>query len=114
MRRDLGGKSDIGGRTADLRRAGGAVEREPAGLARAAVKLAWKPALVDAPVASGPPQDGFATVTVVPDCDQTPFHPLLTLTVLPTVKVSRQEISAGPLLVIRTSAVNPVDHWLTV
>ena len=53
-------------------------------------------------------------MTVVPDCDHVPFQPLLTLTVLPTVKVSRHDDRAGPLLVIRTSAVKPVDHWFAV
>jgi hypothetical protein len=36
------------------------------------------------------------------------------VTVSPTVKVSRHDESAGPLFVIRTSAVNPVDHWFIV
>ena len=79
-------------------------------LATPAVPVAWKPALVDAPVASGPPQGGLLTVSVLPDCDQVQFHPLLSRAVSPMVKVSRHELIAGPSLVIRTSAVNPVDH----
>jgi hypothetical protein len=79
MWRDLGRKSDIGdGRPVyDAQEA--PFRANPAGAPGLDVKLAWKPALTDAPVASGPPQDAFDTVTVVPDCDQTPFQPLLTL-----------------------------------
>ena len=93
---------------------GAPLSAKPLGVPGLPVKPAWKPALTVPPLGSAPPQDGLPTVTVVPDCDHTPFQPLLTVTVLPTVKVSRHDDRAGPLLVIRTSAVKPVDHWFAV
>ena len=77
-------------------------------------KVPWKPMLTVAPEASEPFQAALRTVIWLPDWDQSPFQPLLRLTLDPAVKARVQLLTEPPVLVIRTSRVKPPGHWFVV
>ena len=55
-----------------------------------------------------------AAVTTAPAWLTVALHPEVTRWSPGNVQDSVHDVTAGPVLVTRTSAVKPVDHWLTV
>ena len=74
----------------------------------------WNPKLAVPPVASAPLYPTDAAVTAAPDWVTVAFHPDVTRWSPANVHDSVHEVTAAPVLVTLTSAVKPLDHWLTV
>lgn len=72
---------------------------------------ALKPKLTLSPLATAAFQLLLDTVTVGPDCEKSPFQPLVIDWSPGKSNVSFQASTASPLLVTLTAAVNPPPHW---